>query len=434
MVIARPRPRDEAGSVGDEGMHEVSEQNGWQAPGNDVPPGYGPPPGSAPPPGYGPPPGHGPQPGGYGSASGGPDPRGGWAPPPKPGLIPLRPLGFGTLLGAPFAELRRNARPVVGSSLLIQGVITIVSILVVGAVGLTAALRVTMADPADRDAVAAGAIAGVLLSMLVPVVLGLVGSAFLQGIIVTDVARGTLGEKLTLRELWRAARGRVWPLAGWIVLLTLGLLVLVLVVVGIAAGFAVTGVTPLIVTGIVLAVLAGLGAVVLAVWLYIKTSLTPCLIVMERAGIRRAVARSWHLTHRSFWRTFGVQALIALIVNAVSEIVTVPFTLVFGFAGTLLAPTGSGSSGSGGSPSGGAVTVMIVGYAILLIVSLVISALTTVVQSAAVALIYIDLRMRREGLDLQLLRFVEARGTGEDVPDPYLVPPAAGRSGNEPVA
>ena len=34
--------------------------------------------------------------------------RGRWTPPPKPGLLPLRPMGFGTLLWAPFRTLRRN--------------------------------------------------------------------------------------------------------------------------------------------------------------------------------------------------------------------------------------------------------------------------------------------------------------------------------------
>jgi hypothetical protein len=28
--------------------------------------------------------------------------------------------------------------------------------------------------------------------------------------------------------------------------------------------------------------------------------------------------------------------------------------------------------------------------------------------------------MRKEGLDLQLVRFVEGRQTGQDLPDPYL--------------
>ena len=42
-------------------------------------------------------------------------------------------------------------------------------------------------------------------------------------------------------------------------------------------------------------------------------------------------------------------------------------------------------------------------------------------QSSATALLYIDLRMRKEGLDLELVRFVEARQAGDtSVPDPYL--------------
>jgi len=45
---------------------------------------------------------------------------GGWTPPPKPGLLPLRPLGFGTLLWAPFRTLRRNPAATFGSGLVVQ--------------------------------------------------------------------------------------------------------------------------------------------------------------------------------------------------------------------------------------------------------------------------------------------------------------------------
>ena len=49
------------------------------------------------------------------------------------------------------------------------------------------------------------------------------------------------------------------------------------------------------------------------------------------------------------------------------------------------------------------------------------------VQSAATALIYLDLRIRREGLDLELARFVEAKQSGDQaVPDPYLTSQLAG--------
>ena len=59
--------------------------------------------------------------------------------------------------------------------------------------------------------------------------------------------------------------------------------------------------------------------------------------------------------------------------------------------------------------------------AVLIIVTVIVSAIGLIVQSSAIALIYIDLRMRKEGLDLELARFVEARQAGNaSVTDPYL--------------
>jgi len=56
------------------------------------------------------------------------------------------------------------------------------------------------------------------------------------------------------------------------------------------------------------------------------------------------------------------------------------------------------------------------------VISVVFGAIALVAQSATPALLYIDIRMRKEGLDLELLRFVEARQTGDtSVVDPYLV-------------
>ena len=58
------------------------------------------------------------------------------------------------------------------------------------------------------------------------------------------------------------------------------------------------------------------------------------------------------------------------------------------------------------------------------VLSLLIGAITAVVQAALVAVIYIDLRMRREGLDLELERHVEQRDAGRPVGDPYRPPTA----------
>src|SRR5205823_2675989 len=77
------------------------------------------------PPGYGQP-GYG-QPPGYGQ---GPRPYGSWTPPPqapKPGVIPLRPLGVSELLDGAFTSIRRNPRATLGIAailLTVSGVVT----------------------------------------------------------------------------------------------------------------------------------------------------------------------------------------------------------------------------------------------------------------------------------------------------------------------
>ncbi|TAM67502.1 MAG: hypothetical protein EPN48_12725 [Microbacteriaceae bacterium] len=380
------------------------------------PPGYGPPPGYAPPP----PPWYGAPVGGYGpGAYGAP---GGWTPPPKPGLIPLRPLGFGTLMGAPFHVLRRNPKPTFGSALLIQAVIVVASLLVVGAAVALAIGRIDMASPTDRNAVAAGSIVSIMLSALVPAVLSLIGSALLQGVIVNEVARGTVGEKLSLRGLWRGIVGRRWALVAWVLLITGAVVVAVAVLGGIVAALVLLGPAG-IAAGVIVGIIAALGLGVLGVWIGTKVSLVPSVIVLERVPLRAAIARSWSLTHGYFWRTFGVQALIAIILAAASQLASTAISIIFSLILVVVAPTGVSSDGG----MAASIVLVAVSYLVTFLIALVIGSITSIVQSAVGALIYVDLRMRKEGLDLTLQRFVENRQAGTvGAQNPFAVPTAAG--------
>jgi hypothetical protein len=394
----------------------MTDEQSWQAPGAPtppVPPAVAPtaqPAGTLPPPVYGPP---------------APEAAGGWTPPPRPGLIPLRPLDLGTLLGASFRVLRRNPRPTFGVSLLVQGVVTIVTLLVVGGVTIGSLLRVQSAAPQDQSAIAAGTIAFGLLSGLLTIFLSLVAGAWLQGIIVIEVARGTLGEKLTLRRLWQYAKGRIWALVGWTAI--------VAGVLAVAFGLVVGVIWILVVTlgalGIGLGVLVGfLGAIVLVVlgsWIGTKVSLVPCAIVVERLPVRAALARSWSLTGGYFWKVLGIQLLVWVILSFASNIAVAPFSLLAPILVAFIDPNGTGSSF--------AVTAAVITYIVQLVVTLVVSAITAVISTAATALIYLDLRMRKEGLDLELVRFVEARQAGSTgLADPYLKPGAAAEAGQRP--
>ncbi|SKA93832.1 hypothetical protein SAMN06295879_1824 [Agreia bicolorata] len=345
----------------------------------------------------------------------------GWAPPPRPGLLPLRPLSFGMLLGAPFQVLRRNPAATFGSALITQLATSLVTVFVVGGAGILAFNRIDSALPEDRDAVTAGAWATVILASLIPVALSILSSALLQGVLVVEVARGTLGEKNRMGVLWRAAGRRLWPLVAWFAVLLGVIVIAVAAVVGLAVLIGVVGSTAIGDAAIGVAIGVGvLGALVLTasgIWLGTKTALVPSIIVLERRGMLSSIRRSWSLTNGSFWKTFGVLALISVILSFASQIITTPVSFIGGLATGFLFPTG------GSEDSASFIAVTIVTYGLTLIISLVLGAVTAVVQSSAVAVIYIDLRMRREGLDLDLMRYVEARHTGgaHDVPDPYLV-------------
>ena len=336
----------------------------------------------------------------------------GWTPPPKPGLIPLRPLTLGTVLSASFQVLRRNPRPTFGFSLLVTGVVLLVGLGTLGFVLVWASSRIANADQADAQTLTAGSVAIGLLGVLLLGALSLVGSALLQGVISLEVARGTVGEKLRLAGLVRAARGRIGVLIGWSAALSGVILLVILVLFGVTLLFATIGGVAGAVVGILFGLVAFAGALVLAAWVGTRVSLVPSVLMLERLPLRGAIVRSWSLTRGYFWRTFGILLLVLVIVQIVSSIISTPINILASFGSTLINPNGDDQA-------------LIVGFIVVstltVIVTLLFSAIAAVIQSATPALLYIDLRMRKEGLDLELARFVEARQVGDaSVPDPYL--------------
>jgi hypothetical protein len=311
--------------------------------------------------------------------------------------------------------LRRNPKATFGSGLIIQTAIMLVTVVVVGLVTLWAFDRIDSAPLDQRDAVTAGSLLAGVLSLIVPVVLSVIGSALLQAVIVLEVARATLGEKLRLGTLWRTAATRLWPLALWTLLLGAALLLSLGIIVGIVVLLVAIGGTAGTVAGVLVGVFGGLLLMAASAFIYAKTSVVPSLIVLEKLSVRASVIRSWSLTRGYFWRTLGILLLVGLIVQVISQIVGLPVSLVLGFGSMLVDPSGALTD-----------ELSIITVVVSMIVAIPIAAVAAVVQSAAIALIYLDLRMRKEGLDLELARYVESAAQGGDVPDPYLLPATGG--------
>jgi hypothetical protein len=359
-----------------------------------------------------------------------------WTPARKKGIIPLHPMTFGTLLGKAFAALRHNPKVLFGFAVVLQLVVLILAALAMGLVLFTTFSRLDTLSPSspDFEAVAAGTIA---INIIAGIVVGLASiavTAIMQGVIAADVSYATIGTKATLRMLWRRMAPAFWRLVAYSALVIVAvfgfLIIFALLLFGIIAGGIASGMgaSPETVGLIVLiAVIFFLAWIPLYVWLSTKLMLVPSILVFERARLKDAIVRSWRLIRGRFWVAFGVSIIISMIMGVAMNVVALPAQLFAQMFGAVIVPTGD--------PEPSAIISMLLLLLAPQILTLVIQAITLVVQSTSAALIYLDSRMRYEGLDQTLVSYVERSDMGwteEQLGDPYAVDPARAVSSASP--
>ncbi|MBB6118755.1 glycerophosphoryl diester phosphodiesterase membrane domain-containing protein [Nocardiopsis algeriensis] len=369
---------------------------GHGAPGANVPPGYGPP-GAQWQQGQQPPYGHGTQ-----------------ARPaaPRPGVVSLRPMTLGDVLNGAFTLIRHNPKTMVGLSLLVMSVAGIVSAF--GMTGYMAdyglLMEQTLEDPYYSDPDNPLGISGwSLLGLLGGSLLTSLGLALVTGLLTVVVGMAVLGYKLGPGEAWTAVRGRIWPIIGLSVLQSLilfaALTAAVLVgFIGIFLSFAVVAVGNEVVGVLLLfafiVVMFALGFAVYW-WFAVRINFAMSALVLEGLGVGGALARSWRLTEGSRWRVFGILLLTTILAYFVVNILVSPFQiggllLSMGFPGVLWAAVVAGVLSFAGTTLAHAITAPF--------------------QVGVSTLLYVDLRMRREGLDLKLHSAVQSgRAVGPEI-------------------
>ena len=398
-------------------MTPVSDEQpgGWARPGEEqAPPAWTPPQGWAPqqpppyvPPGQQPyvPPGQQPYvPPGQPQAGWGPPP-GAFRPPPpppKPGIIALRPLGVGEILDGAISAIRGYPRMMLGLSAVVAAITQVLIVPVTWLLLRDSGDRAFSFDQStattpEQDVTFA---ASAITATGVQVVVTLVASLVLTGILTVAVSRAVLGQSISARDAWDQARPRLPALlgvTGLVLLIMLGLAVLALapgVILAVASAPTAT---------IVIAFVLGIPAfVVVAAYLYTAFALAPPAIVLERQGVVASLRRSRSLVRGAWWRTFGILLLVNLIAQVLAGILGVPFTVL-----TLLVAWVTGD-----------------GLNVYAILPLLVTALGTIVASAvtwpftavSTALIYVDRRMRREALDLELAGAAGVAPTNQPVP------------------
>ncbi|MFI9603527.1 hypothetical protein ACIHCX_27390 [Streptomyces sp. NPDC052043] len=379
-----------------------------QAPPPPAGPGWG---GQQPPAGYGPG-GHGP--GGYGPyggpAYGGPGGYGGWGagwggPPPaaKPGVIPLRPLGVGEILDGTVSTMRTHWRTVLGITLAVAVFAQIIVILLQRLVIDSTTSSQVLSDPNATPGELGRAMGDVMLSSGAVLVVSLIATVIATALLTTVTSRAVLGKPVTTAEAWRDARPQVLKLFGLVLLLLF--ICLGVIAVGALPGIVVA-VTTSSLGGIALAVLGGLAACVPALWLAIRFSLASPALMLEKQGIVKSMSRSAKLIRGSWWRVFGIQLLAVIIAFLVSAVIAIPFVvLAMAFGG------GGMSAFVSGTPNIGWAYLIITGIG-----SVIGSTVTFPITAGVTVLLYVDQRIRREALDLDLARAAGVQGYGSDAP------------------
>jgi len=253
----------------------------------------------------------------------------------------LRPLSIGEIFDASFQLYRREFRPLIGIVLICQGLPLLLAVFI-GAGG--------------------AAVTGSAMAALIPLVIVFVLLMVVLGAVATTattfvVSERYLGRTITAREAVSRATPFLWRqiAAGLMVGMVVGLGFLMLVVPGmiLLCGLAVT-------------------------W--------PALVLEPRSTATSAMGRSWELTRGFRLRIFGLVAGLFL----VTAIPQVGIDALAGVAAFMLESVGLDGVSSFVSLLGSVLSTL----AQFLLFPLVYCALTV---------LYYDLRVRKEGFDLELL-------------------------------
>lgn len=314
-----------------------------------------------------------------------------WTPSPpraahKPGAVPLRPLRLGDILDAAIRIIRFNPGATVGAALLFAAVPLLVPIVLTG-------VLLPTADVGSED-----------VALLISLGVAWGGALLLQSLGVTLVTgmtaqvayAATLGQQMSLGQAWRATLGARWRLVGLAALLLFLMIGVTAVYVVASVGVVMTGNVMGIVAWFLLTLPCG---VALSIWFWVKYYLFAIPVLMvERTGVLKALSRGSNLVSGHFWRVLGISLLVVVLAQVASGVLAVPLVII----GEVPALMGASEA-----------VAMIALVATQVLSQVVATALVTPFLSAVTALLYIDVRIRKEAFDVELLT---RSGTGTTPP------------------
>jgi hypothetical protein len=257
----------------------------------------------------------------------------------------LRPLEIGDLLDETFRMYRRHF-------LLFAGISVILAIPSAAVTGLVLA-SLTQALQQTSGITDLGFLGPMLATLSAGVIVNLLILPFTMGAVMYAACESALGRPVTAGGVFMGVLRRYFPLLGyWLLFTVSGWLALVLCV----------------------------APIVLWTWVFVSWIVVTPAMFVENIGLGTAFGRSWRLVEGRWWRTF----LILFLMLVIWYLIGVGLGAFLQLAQYLLALFIS----------------PFIATAISLATSQLISALVNPVLQIAIVLVYFDLRVRKEALDL----------------------------------
>ena len=308
----------------------------------------------------------------------------------RPPVIEFHPLTLGELFEGTFAAIRSNPRVMFTFSIITFGVIGLLAALIntfaFAAWGFGDALLDESLGPGFPELLindSAAELTGLMqLSVIQTAFSVLQNFAMLlvDGMLVLAVTNAVVGVNLDMASSWKQLRPRLWRLVlvtllVWAILAGLGLILV--------GSFAIPALLAIQYQSnagvfIALAFLIGIAAIVLMIWVGIRLSFATLIVVVENVAVTVAIQRSWRLTSHAVWRLLGRYVLLGITMSIAMSLLGGAVLMAVAFATSFAPAWVSGLVGT-------LLLAILAGFA-------------QPVSSSYTALMYVDERMRKEGL------------------------------------
>ncbi|MFE1549090.1 oxidoreductase [Streptomyces sp. NPDC058718] len=332
-------------------------------------------------------------------------------PPPRPGVIPLAPLDLGAILSGTFAAFGRHWKQLLGFTAAVYGT----ALLFVGAaIGIAfaavgdlfpAVFDLPTGQEPEWDDVRPLIVAFVCV-WIAALIAMVCANALMAAACPAVIQEAVLGRPTTFGALWRRSWSRMPAVLGTVLLTSLALaLPFAIVLAGMVGMFIALFSAASDSSGApdgnwlllpVLAFLLALLVTPLALWIWVKFSLAPAAAVMEGQGPIASMRRSSTLIRGFWWRSFGILLLVAVATTFVSWLIQQLLSLLS--AAPMAAIDYSGDDATA------VIAAFAVILAFLLAGQLVSQLVVSVFPPMVAALLYVDLRIRKENLAPDLAR------------------------------